>query len=123
MGKSVAFSPSSPRQVLSRCLRPASVMEKSLTKSAADVSPPRSFSKRCVPVALVASPVASALHTPKSTLKGVFQSLKRAVWREKSARLARLLPRSPSPLIHRSIAGHRNLNPSAVRLSVSPRVQ
>jgi len=93
MGKFVAFSPSSPRQVLSRCLRPAGGMEKSLTKSAASVSPPLSLSKRCVPVASVASPVASALHTPKSALRGAFQSLKRAVWREKSTRLARLLPR------------------------------
>ena len=108
MGKSVAFSPSSPRQVLSRCLRPAGVMEKSLTKSAADVFPPLSLSKRCVPVSSVASPVASALHPPKSTLKGVFQSLKRAVWREKSTRLARLLPEA-SLVIHRTFWDHRNL--------------
>lgn len=123
MGKSVAFSPSSPRQVLSRCLRPAGVMEKSLTKSAADVSPPLSLSKRCVPVASVASPVASELHTPKSALKGVFQSLKRAVWREKFTRLARLLPRTASPVIHSCVAGRRKLNHPVVRLSVSHRVQ
>lgn len=123
MGKFVAFSPSSPRQVLSRCLRPAGVMEKSLTKNAAGVSPPLSLSKRCVPVASVASPVASALYTPKSALKGVFQSLKRAVWREKSTRLARLLPRSSSPVIHSCVAGRRNLNHPVVRSLCSHRVQ
>jgi hypothetical protein len=123
MGNFVASSPSSPRQVLSRCLHPAGVMEQSLTKSAADVSPPLGLSKRCVPVALVASPVASALHTPKNTLKGVFQSLKRAVWREKSTRLARLLPRTASPVILSCVAGRRNLNHPVVRSSCSPRVQ
>ena len=123
MGNFVASSPSSPRQVLLRCVHPAGVMEKSLTKSAADVSPPLSLSKRCVPVALVASPVASALHTPKSALKGVFHSLKRAVWREKSTRLARLLPRSSSPVIHSCVADRRNLNLPVVRLLVNHRVQ
>ena len=96
MGIFVASSPSSPRQVLSRCLRSAGVLKTSLTDEiAAVVSPPNGLRKRCVPVAsvaFVASPVASALHTPKSALKGVFQNLKRAVWREKSTRLARLLP-------------------------------
>lgn len=95
MGIFVASSPSSPRQVLSRCMRPAGVLKSSLTGQFADVvSPPIGLRKRCVPVASVASPVASALQTPKSALRGVFQNLKRAVWREKSTRLARLLPRS-----------------------------
>lgn len=98
MGIFVASSPSSPRQVLSRCVRPAAVSmsrvsNSSLTDQSADVvAPPIGLRKRCVPVASVASPVASALHTPKSALRGVFQNLKRAVWREKSTRLARLLP-------------------------------
>lgn len=101
MGIFVASSPSSPRQVLSRCVRPAGVvksrvLKSSLTDQFADVvAPPIGLRKRCVPVAsvaFVASPVASALHTPKSALRGVFQNLKRAVWREKSTRLARLLP-------------------------------
>lgn len=129
MGNFVAFSPSSPRQVLSRCLRPAGVMEKSLTSDPADVSPPIGPSKRCVPVAsvaFVASPVASALHTPKSALRGVFQSLKRAVWREKSTRLARLLPRRPvskvSPAILWSLADRRQLDTSAKRSRLSLRV-
>jgi hypothetical protein len=98
MGYLIAFAPSSPRQVLSRCLRSAAGVEKSLAlQSAAIVGPPIGPSKRCVPVAsvaFVASPVASALHTPKSALKGVFQDLKRAVWREKFTRLARLLPQN-----------------------------
>ena len=103
MGIFVASSPSSPRQVLSRCMRSAGVSKSRVSKSsltdqfAAVVSPPIGLRKRCVPVAsvaFVAFPVASALHTPKSALRGVFQNLKRAVWREKSTRLARLLPRS-----------------------------
>jgi hypothetical protein len=102
MGNSVASSPSSPRQVLSHRVRPAGVLEKSLTGCPArGVVPPLGLGKRCVPVAsvaFVASPVESALHTPKSALRGVFQSLKRAVWREKSTRLAGLLPqRSTRP--------------------------
>lgn len=104
MGNFVASSPSSPRQVLSRCVRPAGVLEPSLTgRAARGPVPPIGLGKRCVPVAsvaFVASPVALALHTPKSALKGVFQSLKRAVWREKSTRLARLLPQRSN---HRSV--------------------
>lgn len=127
MGNFVACSPSSPRQVLSRCLRPAGVMEKSLTSDPADVFPPIGLRKRCVPVAsvaFVASPVASALHTPKSALKSVFQSLKRAVWREKSTRLARLLPRRHpkfSTAFHWSLADRRNLDTRAKRLRLSSR--
>ena len=95
MGIFVASSPLSPKQVLSRCVPTAGFAEKRLTGQPADVVvPPIGLGKRCVPVASVASPVASALHTPKSALKGVFQCLKRAVWREKSTRLARLLPQS-----------------------------
>jgi hypothetical protein len=97
MGNSVASSPSSPRQVLSRRVRPAGCSEKRLIGQTADVvMPPIGLGKRCVPVAsvaFVASPVAFAWHPPKSTLKGVFQNLKRAVWREKSTRLAGLLNR------------------------------
>jgi hypothetical protein len=114
-GVSVAFSPSSPRQVLSRCLRPAGIKEMSLTKELAGVGPPIGLRQRCVPVALVASPVASASHTPKSVLIGAFQSLKRAVWREKFMRLARLLPLGPlhevppaSQFVHKWIAEFRN---------------
>ena len=110
MGTFVASSPSSLRQVLLRSLRPVGVIEKSKTSNPADVSPPIGFSKRCVPVAFVASPVASALHTPKSALKGVFQSLKRAVWREKSTRLARLLPRA-LPREEDRLVGVRVLRP------------
>lgn len=89
MGVFVASSPSSPRQVLSRCMRPAGVGEMSLTGvQCASVYPPIGLRKRCVPVA---SPVASALYTPKSVLKGTLQNMRRAVWREKSKRLARLL--------------------------------
>ena len=88
-------TPSLPRQVLSRCLRPAGVRVESLTGDTPSVGsvPPLSFVMRSV---LVAS-VAYELPKPKSVLKGAFQSLKRAVWREKSKRLARLLPRGPSP--------------------------
>lgn len=94
MGNSRAFFPVSPRQVLSRCLRPAGV-EPSLTlQLPGRVGPRIGPGKRCVPVASVASPVASALHTPKSALKGGFQNLKRAVWREKFLRLAGLLPQN-----------------------------
>ncbi len=124
MGNFVAFSPSSPRQVLSRCLRPAGVMEKSLTSDPADVSPPIGLSKRCVPVASVASPVASALHTPKSTLRSVLQSLKRAVWREKSTRLARLLHSrhvtDDTPAISTSSADRWRSPPSVERSHISP---
>lgn len=100
MGILIASSPSSPRQVLSRFVRPAAVSKSRVSKSSLTVqsvdvvAPPIGLRKRCVPVASVASPVASALHTPKSALRGVFQNLKRAVWREKSTRLARLLPQS-----------------------------
>lgn len=114
-GVLVAFSPSSPRQVFSRCLRPAGVTEMSLTEEPARVGPPIGLRQRCVPVVLVASPVASASHTPKSVLKGAFQSLKRAVWREKFMRLARLLPPEPLPeippasqLVHKWVAERRN---------------
>jgi hypothetical protein len=93
-GDFVAFSPSSPRQVLSRRLRPAGVAVMSqMTVQAGSVSPPIGFCKRCVSVA---SPVASALKTPKSVLKSTLQSMRRAVWREKSKRLTRLL--HPRPL-------------------------
>lgn len=89
MGIFVAFSPSFPRQVLSRCVRPAGVVETSLTDvQCRSVYPPIGLRKRRVPVA---SPVASALCTPKSVLKGTLQNMRRAVWREKSKRLARLL--------------------------------
>lgn len=93
-GNFVAFSPSSPRQVLSRRVRPAGVAVMSLMDvQTVTVSPPIGFCKRCV---LVASPVASVLNTPKSVLKSTLQSMRRAVWREKSKRLTRLL--HPRPL-------------------------
>jgi hypothetical protein len=89
MGNFVASSPSSPRQVLSRCVRAAGVVETSLTNvQCPSVYPPIGLCKRRVPVA---SPVASALCTPKSVLRGTLQNIRRAVWREKSKRLARLL--------------------------------
>jgi hypothetical protein len=89
MGILVASSPPSPRQVLSRCVRPAGVVETSLTSEhGPGVYPPIGLRKRSVPVAY---PVASALHSPKSVLKGPLQNMRRAVWREKSRRLARLL--------------------------------
>jgi hypothetical protein len=92
-GNFVACSPSSPRQVLSRNLRPAGVAVMSQTKlQTRSVSPPIVFCERCVPVA---SPVASALNTPKSVLKSTLQSMRRAVWREKSKRLTRLLHLRP----------------------------
>lgn len=135
MGISVASSPSSPRQILSRCMRPARVSEKSLINSTTRpvtgvVSPPIGLGKRCVPVAsvaFVASPVASALHTPKSTLKCVFQNLKRAVWREKSTRLARLLPPehcSPDPgeVVHSPVWLLRNPGPRLERSEFKSRV-
>lgn len=59
------------------------------------------FSKRCVPVASVAFPVASPrvafpvayrVPSPKSVLTGTFQSLGRAVWSKRLACLTRLLP-------------------------------
>jgi hypothetical protein len=89
MGIFVASSPSSPKQVLSRRVRPAGVTEMSPTGMPdRGVSPPIGFCKRRVPVA---SPVASAFCTPKSVLRGTLQNMRRAVWREKSKRLARLL--------------------------------
>jgi hypothetical protein len=92
-GNFVAFSPSSPRQVLSRRVRPAGVaVMNQMNLQSASVSPPIGFCKRCVPVA---SPVASALNTPKSVLKSTLQSMRRAVWREKSKRLTRLLHLHP----------------------------
>ena len=54
MGIFVASSPSSPRQVLSRCVRPAAVSmsrvsNSSLTDQSADVvAPPIGLRKRCV---------------------------------------------------------------------------
>lgn len=96
-GRIVALPPSDLRQVLLRCVCPAGIADRSLAGRPLQIaSPPIGY--RCVavvPVASVASPVASALHHPKSVLKGTFQDLKRAVWREKSRRLAGLLPESP----------------------------
>jgi hypothetical protein len=85
MGYLFASSPSSPRQILSRCVRSAGVGERSLTGvHRPGVYPPIGLRKRSVPVA-------SALHSPKSVLRGTLQNMRRAVWREKSRRLARLL--------------------------------
>jgi hypothetical protein len=101
-GRVHSIATPSPRQVLSRCVRPASVAVKGkLADQFLSEQVPRvGFCKRrvgCVPVAFVASSprsVASAYASPKSTLVSVFQYLRRAAQLNLSQRISeRLVPK------------------------------